>query len=932
VQKRTGIILVGILAAALAVAAWFIRKEKQVVVIDPWEAVPSDAFFIVETDDFPELLTRVTDPAGILSGLSGMKWASSLVQSASAVDSVTGGREVRELISNRRMIISFHMTGQGGPVPLAVMSTGQMFTARRLSSLLVQSGGTVTDRRDLGGTRTYTVSWTRGSRQQNAFLALTSGILIVSPSESLVTSALDNRSAGTDIRRQQGFSAVVNAAGKDADNLFLLFRNLPGFMKPFIDPEDITTVTSLAIAAGGDLAVAEEGIFISGFLTTAGAAIGADRLRDVVPAECGVHELLPRNTLSYRTVMRRASLTGETATDPASVNATDLALILSPYTGSEVTDAVIPGGDASEQVRAFRMTDRQSAEKVLRERLTAKYRTMGLRESHFIASAMESDGDEATLYRMPFTGVSRILAGAEKSRAGDEWVTFARSYMLFSSSPEVLASVLRESDRENTLINDPGFREMEKTMPTKSSFIFWSSGAALKSLVSEYLKPEAASSLNERDLAGLSGIGVSLTPSNDMIYTSLSVRYDAGEMSGGRSSEQPGGSAAAEGINTISAGTAGTAEQGAATPADTAALKLLWKVRLEAEPVMNPCFFTNHNTGATEIFIQDRNNNIYLISSSGKILWKAAIREKINGEVFMIDYYRNGKLQLLFTGRDYIHLIDRNGNYVDKFPVKMRSPASNTLAVFDYESNKDYRLFIAGEDRKIYAYDRSGTAVRGWNLFTVRGRVSDPVAFYRVRGKDYLFVADDQAMYVLDRTGNIRVAHQEPLVKGPGSGSSLTGGSDPDIIFAAPDGATVRLKFDGTSARDTVSGLSAAHKTDFADIDGDNMTDRVTLDQGIVIAFGSSGSRLWTYSTGGTVLNGPWFLSTGSGEKKTAVYDAGRGMLHLIGRNGTAVSGFPHRAGPFFNTGRVTNKSTWNLIVNENATYICNYELIPASK
>ncbi|MHC1731175.1 MAG: hypothetical protein AB9888_03920 [Bacteroidales bacterium] len=931
-RKRTGIILVGILAAALAVAAWFIRKEKQVVVIDPWEALPADAFFIVETNDFPELLTRVTDPAGILSGLSGMKWASSLVQSASAIDSLTGGREVRELISNRRMIISFHVVGQGAPVPLAVMSTGQSFSARRLSSIIGQSGGSVTDKRDLGGTRTYTVTWTRGSRQQNAYLALTSGILIVSSSERLVTSALDNRSAGSDIRHQQGFSAVVNAAGKDADNLYLLFRNLPGFVRPFIDPEHIATVTTTAIAGGGDLAVAEEGIFISGFLTTAGAGAGADRLRDVIPAECGVHELLPQKTLSYRTVMRRASLTGETATDPASVNATDLALILSPYTGSEVTEAVIPGGETSQRVRAFRMTDRQSAEKVLRERLTAKYRSMGLRESHFIASAMESDGDEATLYRLPFTGVSKILAGAEKSMAGDEWVTFARSYMIFSSSPEVLAAVLRESDRENTLINDPGFREMEKTMPTKSSFIFWSSGAALKSLASEYLKPEAASSLNERDLTGISGIGVSLTPSNDMIYTSISVRYEAGEIYGRRGAEQPGRSAAAAGNNALSSGAAGTVEQAAATLADTAALKLLWKVKLEAEPVLNPFFFVNHNTGATEIFTQDRNNNIYLISSSGKILWKAAIREKITGEVFMIDYYRNGKLQLLFTGRDYFHLIDRNGNYVDKFPVKMRSPASNTLSVFDYENNKDYRLFIAGEDRKIYAYDRSGTAVRGWFLFTVRGNVSDPVAFFRVRGKDYLFVADDQAVYVLDRTGNIRVAHQEPLVKAQGSAASLTGGSDPAIIFAAPDGATVRLRFDGTSVRDTVAGLSAAHITGFADIDGDNMTDRITIDQGIVRAFGSSGNRLWTYITGGTTIRGPWFLSTGSGEKRTAVYDAGKGMLHLIGRNGAAVNGFPHRAGPFFNTGRVTNKSTWNLIVNENDTYIYNYELIPASK
>jgi hypothetical protein len=830
------------------------------------------------------------------------------------------------------MIISFHTAEQGRTVPLAVMGTGASFTARRLSSLLVQTGGTVTDRRDLGGTRTFTVTWTRGTGRQEAYLALTSGILIISPSESLVTSALDNRSAGSDIRHQQGFSGVVNAAGKGADNLFLLFRNLPGFIRPFTDPEDIATVSSLAIAGGGDLTVAEEGIFVSGFLTTAGAGTGADRLRDVVPAECGVHELLPRNTLSYSTVMRRASLTGETASDPASVTATDLALILSTYTGPEVTEAVIPFGEAEERIRAFRMTDRQSAETVLRARLTARYRTMGLRESHFIASATESDGDEATLYRMPLTGVSVILAGGGKGKTGDEWVTFARTYMIFSSSPEVLASVLRESDRENTLINDPGFREMEKTLPTKSSFIFWSSGKALKPLVSDYLKPEAASSLDERALAGISGIGVSLTPSNDMIYTSLSVRYEAGPAHGGAGAERPGRSSSGEGVNALTAGTAGTAGQTSSTAADSSALKLLWKVRLETEPVIAPFFFTNHNTGATEIFIQDRNNNIYLVSSSGKILWKAAIREKINGDIFMIDYYRNGKLQLLFTGRDYIHLIDRNGNYVDKFPVKMRSPASNTLAVFDYENNKDYRLFIAGEDRKIYAYDRSGTAVRGWNLFTARGKVSDPVSFFRVRGKDYLFVADDQAVYVLDRTGNIRVAHQEPLVKAAGSSVTLSGGSDPAIIFAAPDGATVRLSFDGTVQRDTVEGLSAAQINGFADIDGDNMTDRITVDQGTVTAISGNGDRLWTYNTGGTTLRGPWFFNTGSGERRTAVYDAGRGMLHLIGRNGVATSGFPHRAGPCFNSGRVTNKSTWNLIVNESDTYICNYELISVSK
>ncbi len=913
-RKRTGIILVGILAIALAVAAFFLRKEKQVVVIDPWEAVPADAFFVIETSDFPELLTRITDPAGILSGLSGLDWAASLVRSASSIDSVTGGREVRELISNRRMLISFHAAGQRQTVPLAVMSTGPAFTARKLTLLCSQAGATVTDKRDLGGTRTFTLTFTRGSRQKPVYLALTSGILIITPSESMITAALDNRSAGSDIRHQQGFTQVVSAAGKTADNLFVLFRNLPPFLKSFTDPEDISVISSVAIAGGGDLTTAEDGLFISGFLTTAGAGTGADRLRDVAPAENGVHELLPRNTLSYSTVMRRASLSGETATDPASINATDLALILSPFTGTEVTEGLIAFGEGSVRIRLFRMTDPQSAEEVLRQRLAAKYRSMGLRESHFVASARNSDGAEEVIYRMPFTGVASILAGAEKSRAGDEWVTFARSYMIFSQSPEALAAVLRESAGGNTLINDPGFREMEKSLPTKSSFLFYSSGRVLKSQLAEYLTPAAAASLTDRALSGISGVGVSMTPSNEMIYTSLSVRYTSG-------GEHPGSAPAAAAATEVTTG-----------ETDSSGLKLLWKVKLDAAPSVKPFFFTNHNTGATEIFIQDRNNNIYLISSSGKILWKAAIREKITGDIFMIDYYKNGKLQLLFTGRDYMHLIDRNGNYVDKFPVKMQSPASNTLALFDYENNKDYRLFIAGDDRKIYAYDRSGTPVRGWNLFTTRGKVTDPVTFFRVRGKDYLFVADDQAVYVLDRTGNIRVAHQEPLMKAPGSVARLTAEDEPSIIFSALDGATVRLLFDGTVKKDTIRGISASHRSEFGDIDGDDVTDRLTVDQGVLRAIDGSGHEMWRYSAGGGEVTGPWIVSTGTDERRIAIYDTGKGMLHLIGRNGASVSGFPRPAGPLFNTGKVSNKSTWNLISVEDEIYLCNHELNSGSK
>jgi len=915
VRKRTGLILVGLLAAGLIVAAYFIRKDKQVVIVDPWVAIPSDAFFIIETPDFPELITRTTDRTGITARLSDMKWAESLMKTAAIIDSLTGSREVREMISNRKVLLSFHVMGQGRVTALAVMNTGSSFTTRRFLQLCEASGAAVTNARELGGARTYTVSYGQGSGKTIVHMALTSGIIIVSSSEALVANALNNKSTGSDIRHQQGFATVVSAAGREADNLFILFRNLPKFVQPFIAADEISRVASAAIAAGGDLTSREDGLFISGFLSTAGAGLGADKFRDVAPAECGVHELLPQTTLSYRTVMRRASLTGDMTSDPASINATDLALSVSPFTGNEVTTAVLPLPEGEKKVILFRMTDRQSAENVLRERLTAKYRSMGLRESHFLVSVENNGEEEAVMYKMPFMGVASILSGESAAADGDGWVLFSRSYMVFAGSPEALAVIRRDSENDNTLINDPDFREMEKTLPTKSSFLFYTSGRALKSLIDRYLTPASSAGLSDLSFAGIDGIGLSLTPSNDMIYLSFSVRY--------RDQDQQRSV-----VPSVTAGT-GTPSTDSGASAD---LSLAWKVKLDADLASRPFLFLNHNTGATEIFVQDQKNNVYLISASGKVLWKAAIRERIYGDIFMIDYYKNGKYQLLFSGRDYLHLIDRNGNYVDKFPVKMRSPATNTLAVFDYENNKDYRLFIAGEDRKIYAYDRSGSLVRGWNLFITSGKVTEPVKFFRVKGKDYLFAADDQSVYLLDRTGNIRVNLQEPVKKAPGSSVRFEDDDHQALIFTAPDGTLIRLYFDGTVKKQTISTFSAQHRSDFYDLDGDGMIDYLYIDHGMLRVYDKNGSEILSKTFDSNNLSSPEMLIPGSSDRKIAVYETDKQLLHLTGRSGSPAAGFPLKAGQFYTAGRIANKNTWSLLLTQNDSYLYNYVLNTGSK
>ena len=110
-----------------------------------------------------------------------------------------------------------------------------------------------------------------------------------------------------------------------------------------------------------------------------------------------------------------------------------------------------------------------------------------------------------------------------------------------------------------------------------------------------------------------------------------------------------------------------------------------FNVTLNADIIMQPHFVTNHRNKQKEIVVQDVNNNLYLISNSGKVLWKKKLNGIILGRIQQVDLYKNGRLQLAFVTAKRIYIIDRNGNDVSPFPLKFNSEITQPLSVFDYE-------------------------------------------------------------------------------------------------------------------------------------------------------------------------------------------------------------------------------------------------------
>ncbi|WP_298237969.1 ribonuclease HII [uncultured Algibacter sp.] len=181
-----------------------------------------------------------------------------------------------------------------------------------------------------------------------------------------------------------------------------------------------------------------------------------------------------------------------------------------------------------------------------------------------------------------------------------------------------------------------------------------------------------------------------------------------------------------------------------------------FSIKLENELLTNPQFVKNHITKQKEIVVQDINNNLYLISNQGKILWKKRLHGAVLGKINQIDIYKNGRLQLVFATPNRIYVLDRNGNDVAPFPAKFNDEITQPLSVFDYDKKKNYRLLVT-QGKNVLMYNTKAKIVSGFKFKSANGIINHQPQHFRIGSKDYITIKTDTKLYILDRTGKNRV-------------------------------------------------------------------------------------------------------------------------------------------------------------------------------
>jgi hypothetical protein len=887
VGKRIAIISVILLISVLAITGYFLQQGRRGLFTDPYKAISPDACVIIETVDLKSFLNSLTTGRGLFGELGKVKELAKFNRELKYVADLLNKQNFKKLFTEGVATISFHPDKNGRILPMLSMPVPVDIKARHIKEMLSSTGiigSTVTK---INGNSVIEIPVITDGRKDTAYISLISGLMVCAGSRELVKGAGIQAVKMNDVRNMPGFKRVLLASGKNVDKIFIVFSNLPGVLRPLMisGRKGLSDkIGRLAGTAGGDIYISEDGLVLSGYTECPDSSESLYKYKLLPSRDFHTYKILPSSTALFETLALPSLGLHSLSDTSVTREAKDLASKIRPYMGEEITRAIIdikgrPVADNT--LIIYELNNRDQVEQLFLDAPGAK---------NEILYFEPDDQVKIPVYRTSFKGLIKVFLPGFSEDYNETYYAFYDKFMIAGNSYNTVSRVLYDNILNKTLANDLTYRDFENTLPSRAGYYFFCIPSHIVDFLSGILNEDIINAIksNKSSLNKIQAAGYQFASSNGMIYNSLSVKFKE------------------------------VAREESTTE---------WETLLDTTASIKPFFFTNHITGAKEIFIQDMKNNTYLINTAGRVLWKVPLNERIIGTIYMIDYFRNGKYQLLFSGRNYIHLLDRNGNYVERYPVKLRSPATNPMAMFDYDNNLNYRIFIAGEDKMIYSYDKTGNVVRGWNPFRTTGLVKAEINYYKVSGKDYIVAADESSVYFLDRSGNKRLNLSEPVTKAAGSPMRLSLGSEPSVVCSSPDGTIQQIYFDGSVKKYVIKKFSEAHSFDIFDVDGDGFGEYIFIDKGILYLYNHNRSEIFSREFGSDDLGGPINFIFTSTDRKIGVFDAKKNLIYLIGKDGKTMNGFPLRGASMFSIGKLSDKSGWHLIVGGTDRFLYNYKI-----
>ncbi len=148
----------------------------------------------------------------------------------------------------------------------------------------------------------------------------------------------------------------------------------------------------------------------------------------------------------------------------------------------------------------------------------------------------------------------------------------------------------------------------------------------------------------------------------------------------------------------------------------------------------------NSGTGRMNLFYQQDNMYLCLQEESGKGIWGAPFDAPICGRAGTIDYFANGKLQILFASGRKLYLIDRLGRFVNPFPIDLGKNILLGPDIYDFNDSRRYNVMVLHTDNTIDMYNLQGQKPLQWKGITAEETIKNLPEPVKVGGRTYWVV------------------------------------------------------------------------------------------------------------------------------------------------------------------------------------------------
>ncbi len=148
----------------------------------------------------------------------------------------------------------------------------------------------------------------------------------------------------------------------------------------------------------------------------------------------------------------------------------------------------------------------------------------------------------------------------------------------------------------------------------------------------------------------------------------------------------------------------------------------------------------NSGTGRMNLFYQNQHGAICLQEEDGKGIWGVPFKGRMCGTAQTLDYYANGKLQILFGSGTSIYLIDRLGHYVSGFPIDLGKEILVGPDVYDFNGTRAYNIMVLHKDNTIEMYNLKGKRPSSWTTITAPETIKGLPERIEVGGKTFWVV------------------------------------------------------------------------------------------------------------------------------------------------------------------------------------------------